>query len=408
MTLRMRFVAALALSLGVLATANALTAAGKTATVAKSNPIVFATNGADNGNGFDQHDFQDGFIAWAHQVNKSGGIDGRRVVVLRCNDQGSSDGTAACAQQQIQNSKVMAVEGFSPYSGQEAGPLYKTARLTYVTPFPVSDADFVDGEVASTPGTLASAGGQAYYLAQHGLTRIADMRVDLASTTSYPALIKASIAAGSGGTLVADITHPVTQLDFSAQILQAEAAHAQVIFLDEEQPAIPAIFKAAVANGYTGAFALPPLHLPVIQAAFQTGVTVYSDAVFPDIATSKLPAIGAFRQAMYGAKFASPANRTDMDQGALSGYATGLMLGYAVQQVSEVHKLTRAALYKWIQTHNFKRCRCSPVCSVCLSRRRSYPGPSIVPCGSRRHPTGSSRTSAVVFRSENFLRTTHQ
>ena len=287
-------------------------------------------------------------MAWAQQVDAHGGIDGHKIVVDRCNNQGSSTGTESCAFQQIQNSKVVAVEGFSPYSGQVSGPLYKAAGLTYATPFPVSDDDFVYDTIATTTGSLGSAGGLAYYLAKYkGLKRIADMRVDLASTDSYPALIKASIAAGSGGTFVADIVHPVTELDFTAPILQAKAAGAQVIFLSEEQAAIPAIFQAAVANGYQGAFALPPLHAPVVAAAAQTGVTVYDDPAFPNITTSHLQAITSFKAAMKAAGFTS-----DVDQGALSAYATGLLFEYAIQHIGP-DNVTRSSFLTWVKTHDF-------------------------------------------------------
>jgi ABC-type branched-subunit amino acid transport system substrate-binding protein len=318
--------------------------AGKPAT---GTPIVFGTNGSDHGNGFDQYQFQDGFVAWAKQVTADGGVGGHPITVKRCNDEGSPTGSATCARQQIADSSIIATMGFTAYSGFVSGPAYKAANLAYVAPYPVSSADFSVLPAVTTPGTLGAFAGLPNYLAKHGYTRFGVIRTDVASTTTLVNEIKGALV-GTSGTFAVDIPSPIATTDYSSAISQAIAAKADVLLLGVQTSAYVPIFKAAKAQGYTGAFGIPGTAstLPdVLQGQASTGVKLFADADFPDVTTSSDPAIVQFRAAMKAAGYPD----SELGQAAIDGYVTGLLFGRTLEQVGP-DSVTRQSFLSEIST----------------------------------------------------------
>ena len=92
-------------------------------------PYVFGTDSTDSSQSLSLAGAADGFVAWANYTNAHGGILGHPVKIVRCNDQGTPDGSSACARQLIQNSSVLAVAGSeSPVIASAGEPLAGSGR----------------------------------------------------------------------------------------------------------------------------------------------------------------------------------------------------------------------------------------------------------------------------------------
>lgn len=375
---------------------SGVSASGKPAT---GTPIVFGTDGSDHGNGFDQYQFQDGFVAWAKQVSASGGLGGHPVTVQRCNDQGTPTQSATCARQQIADSSVIASMGFSAYSGFSSGPLYKTAGMAYVEPYPVSSADFAVLPAVTNPGSIGAYAGLPSYLIQHGYRSFGVIRSDVTSTASLANYIKGALV-GTSGKFVADIPTPLATTDYSSAISQAIADKADVLLLGVQTSAYVPIFEAAKSQGYTGAFGIPGNTISqadILQGQASTGVKLFADADGPDTSSDN-PTIVSYRAAMQAAGYPS----SEIGQASLSGYQTGLLFAQVVQQVGP-DKVTRASFLNELATGEIKGVPLWPAsvgASTAPSDARSILDPSIyvvsVTDGTAHEVTGLINLKTVI------------
>lgn len=105
--------------------------------------------------------------AYARWVNAHGGIGGRKLKVLTCNDQNDSVAAARCARSAVDQDVVAVVGSYSQHGRAFLSPL-ESAGIPYIGGYGVSDTEF------TSPLSYPVNGGQAALLAGTGEQLAAD------------------------------------------------------------------------------------------------------------------------------------------------------------------------------------------------------------------------------------------
>ncbi|GAA4315695.1 ABC transporter substrate-binding protein [Streptomyces venetus] len=132
--------------------------------------------------------------AYARWVNAKGGINGRKLNVLTCNDHNDSVGAAKCARQAAKENAVAVVGSYSQYA-DSFFPSLEGAGIPYIGGYGVTNAEF------TSPLSYPVNGGQPTLLA--GLGRaladcgpVALIRPDTIAGDQLPPLLDSGLKAG--------------------------------------------------------------------------------------------------------------------------------------------------------------------------------------------------------------------
>lgn len=333
-------------SAAVVVLISVLSGCGPNSSGAPAGAIVIGLNNSDHGNGQDLAYFGNAIEAWAKDLNSRGGISGRMVRIARCNDQASEGGATFCTRQQVQDQDLVAAVGYSPLSGTIQGPTFGRAGIPYMQ-LGARDRFSVDGSGSTLtvdPMSVgAFGGGLAHqFVRAMGKKKIAVIRIDSASL-EYPFMLLKQSVEMLGGTIVADVRHPATTVDFAASVVQAKAAGADAIVGFETTPGYIRLLQAAAAQGIRMPFGAsgPTLTPDLEKAITATGATMILNAFAADPESSSDPELVHFRKAMTAAGYADDIAKA----GAVGAFAAGHVLERAITQIGN-GELTRSALMK--------------------------------------------------------------
>ncbi|MFF4651706.1 ABC transporter substrate-binding protein [Streptomyces sp. NPDC001380] len=154
-----------ALATGALALPAALGAAGcgGPADAATSSDITVMTWAPSGTSGADRPGMTALAEAIGRQVNASGGVAGRRLRVLTCNEHDTSAGADACTQQAVREGAVAVVGSYSQY-GAAILPTLESHGIPYIGGYGLSSAEFQSPDSypvnGGTPALLAGSGRQ--------------------------------------------------------------------------------------------------------------------------------------------------------------------------------------------------------------------------------------------------------
>jgi ABC-type branched-subunit amino acid transport system substrate-binding protein len=125
----------------------------------------------------------------ASQINKAGGINGKQLKVITCNDQNNPSIAAQCAQQAVSD-HVAALVGRTTLNGDAVVPILQKAQIPDVGPIDFSPADSAASNTVSfivstvgTPGTVSA----TVALAKSGCTSLAAVYSSPGGTPEVPA-----------------------------------------------------------------------------------------------------------------------------------------------------------------------------------------------------------------------------
>lgn len=133
--------------------------------------------------------------AYAKWINKHGGINGRKLKVLTCNDHNTSVSAAKCARQAVQENVVAVVGSYSEFSDSYFAPL-EGAGIPYIGGYGVTSEEFT--RALSYPVN----GGQPALLAGLGKELaptcgpVTLVRPDSIAGDDLPPLLNAGLSAG--------------------------------------------------------------------------------------------------------------------------------------------------------------------------------------------------------------------
>jgi ABC-type branched-subunit amino acid transport system substrate-binding protein len=230
---------------------------------AAASPIVVgqsaALSGAQAGFGTAM---RDGVQAALHLVNRQGGVNGRPVQLLSLDDQGDKAKTEANVRMLTENSKIVALTGFTTRPCSEAGAVLAAKEgIALVGAF--SGTPLLYGEQAATTFTTrASYERELEAIVQHyrflGLQRFGFVHLEDARSTNVPLLEK--ILARNGGQLTV-----TAAVDRKGPGLNAAAIKA----LEDNQPEVLIILaNNAPLTGFLREYAPRTMVLPKMVISF--------------------------------------------------------------------------------------------------------------------------------------------
>jgi branched-chain amino acid transport system substrate-binding protein len=269
-----------------------------------------------------------GAQAAAADINAHGGIDGRPIDVIVCND--SNPSPDACARKAVAD-HVAAVVG-----SQSLGinPILKANRIPQVGPYPFVPDDYTQPNEFPVSGGSVAAGATVPFLTGQGVHKIQPLVLAGAfATSSAVTFMKETAARTPGVTILPPISLPFPSTDLSAQTQKAGSSGAQAIVV----------------------IAFPTQNVQVLSAARTAGLTqklVFSGATFPQAlvdhvkaaangvytlssflpVSANVPAIQQFKQDM--AKYAPGQELSDI---SLNSWAAVQMFAIAAKHATTIN-----------------------------------------------------------------------
>lgn len=226
-------------------------------------------------------------------ANAAGGVDGRKLELVTCNDANDPNKAAACVRQAVDAGVVAVIGGLSQQGDTITGGLAQ-AGVIYTGHRPLGPGDY------SSPVSFPLVGGSASTAAGLGLTAVKDLKCqhivtitgdapgNRAATKVFDEAVKSS-----GGAIATSVVTPSNTTDYSPAGASAAGAKADCILLMMTPPEIaratPAVRKAAgdaVLLAPSGA--VPP---QIVEALGKT-----ADGIV--LADSQLPVSDADNEAM--------------------------------------------------------------------------------------------------------------
>ncbi|WP_282202267.1 ABC transporter substrate-binding protein [Kitasatospora fiedleri] len=157
--------------------------------------------------------------AVGRELNDHGGLAGRRVRVLTCNEHDTTDGATACAEQAV-DARAVAVVGSASQYGSTFMPVLEQAGIPFVGGYGLSGPEFSSPLSYPVNGGLpALVAGSGRQLVEAGCKQIALIRPD---TRAGDGLVNhLGGAVGRAGIKVVDIKAPEKSNDYSQEARRA-------------------------------------------------------------------------------------------------------------------------------------------------------------------------------------------
>ncbi|MER5636849.1 ABC transporter substrate-binding protein [Kitasatospora sp. NPDC002227] len=217
---------AVAAAIALLPAALALTACGSSSagsagggSGAKGGDVVVMTWAPAGTGTDDRQGVTELAQAIGRDVDSKGGLHGRQLKVLACNERGSADGAAACARQAV-DAHVVAVVGAYSQHADSYLPVLEAAGIPYLGGYGLSVSEFsspfsypVGG---GTPSLIAGSGRQ---LVAAGCKSVAVLRPDNRSGDALTRYLAAALK--PDGVSLTDVKVPDGGADYAAAVRQA-------------------------------------------------------------------------------------------------------------------------------------------------------------------------------------------
>ncbi|MFI1965743.1 ABC transporter substrate-binding protein [Streptomyces pathocidini] len=153
--------------------------------------------------------------AYARWINKHGGLGGRELKVLTCNDRNNTVGAGRCARRAVAEDVVAVVGSYSQHGGSFM-PQLEAAGIPYIGGYGLTDEEFgsplsypVNGGVA----TLLAGNGQQL---AGGCERVSLVRPDTIAGDQMPSLLNAGLLAGDRRR-ASDVRAPESATNYARQ-----------------------------------------------------------------------------------------------------------------------------------------------------------------------------------------------
>ncbi|MEU3614127.1 ABC transporter substrate-binding protein [Streptomyces sp. NPDC006872] len=158
-------------------------------------------------------------LAYARWINAEGGLGGRKLKVLTCNDHNDTVSAAKCARRAVREGAVAVVGSYSQHS-DAFFPHLEGAGIPYIGGYGVTNAEF------TSPLSYPVNGGQPSLLAGLGKElaatcgRVSLVRPDTIAGDALPPMLDAGLTAG-GHAVSKDLRAPEDATEYSAQAKSA-------------------------------------------------------------------------------------------------------------------------------------------------------------------------------------------
>ena len=276
------------------------------------------------------------------EINQDGGINGTKIDLVSCDDNGNANGAALCGRQAVQKKVAAVVEAFTLF-GDNIVPLLESAKIPYILPAAVSAKEFSSD--ISFPVMSAQAPTAAALLAlkkQGCRTVIATASQNAQSDAAY-ATFEVPLAKRIG-VKTAKVYYPPTTTDFSSVAARIRDAGDCVVFHGGSQDTAALVTAIAQTGADLKQVALSTIAVPtstlVQLKGGADGMQVFAPLYYP---STKKPAVTK----AVGAIKAQDDSAT-IDDTALNAYAA--VLTFAAVAADVPGDLTGPAMIKQLRT----------------------------------------------------------
>lgn len=229
----------------VLALAAGAVGCGDGSSASDGGKIKIMTIGQFQASSFSLPEMEDAAKAAVEAINKDGGINGTRVEILTCNDQGDPNVAGQCARKAV-SEKVDAVTGSIELYSQSVIPILEAAEIAYIGAMPLTDEDFTSP--VSFPldgGNPANFAGEGVALVRSGCKNVGIVVDSDSSAGQVSGGLLADGVEFAGGKVAKQIGVKLAQPDMAPAVSTLIGAGAECIGI-ALPPAEGAKFLAAI------------------------------------------------------------------------------------------------------------------------------------------------------------------
>ncbi len=188
-------------------------------------------------------------------LNAAGGVQGRPLELVTCDDKFDPNAAAECARKAV-SEKVAAVVALNSGFGDKVIPILAAAGIPSVGDNLISGAEFVSPIVYPiSGGAITGTSAMAYAVAHAGATKIRPMVVDIAAAKGLLPFIQGTAALFPEATMLKDIPVPPQATDVTSQASSAAADGADGAFFVVGAGAAATLTRAMRTAGFEGVLA---------------------------------------------------------------------------------------------------------------------------------------------------------
>jgi ABC-type branched-subunit amino acid transport system substrate-binding protein len=211
------------------ATGSAVASATATGSTATGSPLKIMIEGAISGPVYALPEMVTGAQAGVNRVNSEGGVEGHKLELVSCDDQGNPNNDAACGREAVADGVVAVVGGLSVYD-TEFIPALQAANIPYIGSSDIVPDDHTSPVSFPINAAVVDYHGTAAQLARRGCKQAAVVAPDQPGVAAGVAAIKDGFLK-SGGQSATSYEVPPTESDFTSLVATAQAGGAQCFAL---------------------------------------------------------------------------------------------------------------------------------------------------------------------------------
>jgi branched-chain amino acid transport system substrate-binding protein len=171
---------------------------------------------------------------WEREVNKKGGINGRSVQLVHCNDEGRPEKAVACVRDLLGQKVVLLINSSVTGPIRATVPLVKDGPVM-LTPSPYIEPDAAGYVFQTTPTDRDMTEALARYLTEGKVKKIG--------------MVAATDASGEGSTANARSVFPKAGVDVDIERIDLKATDATVQLAKVARPDVAAVYSAYSGGG---------------------------------------------------------------------------------------------------------------------------------------------------------------
>ena len=196
-----------------------LAGCGGDANASVGSPVKVMTWAPEDGAPGDQPGVTALATAVAKEVNATGGLQGRPLQVITCNEHGTPAGATACANQAV-SEKVVAVVGSYSQNGDSFMPVLEAGGIPYLGGFGLTSEEFASSlSYPVNGGYLSLLAGNGEQLVQSGCQRVAVVSPNTPAATTMLNFLNVGLA--TGHIQAVEITTAPGRTDYTTEAAQA-------------------------------------------------------------------------------------------------------------------------------------------------------------------------------------------
>ena len=232
-----------------------------------------------------------GAKAAAESINAAGGVNGHKIQIDVCNDQGNPNVAATCGRKAVSDGYAAVINPSSSYSASFM-PLLEAGRIPALGSSPLTEPDFTSS--VSFPiagGNVLDYGGSGYVTAEQGCKSAGIISDTTDGALNAARFQKKGYEAAGGKPITTHVKIVATAPDFAATVSQVTGSGVDCILLAQPPDAIGKVLKALAQSNkpdmrvFTVGTAAPPALIKSLGNAAKN-LTVSASVAIPTEATT--------------------------------------------------------------------------------------------------------------------------